>query len=51
MVIYSTKSEIKLFPNEWIFNIDIKDLVEHTMTFLDIINIKYSEEENINQYD
>jgi hypothetical protein len=35
---------------EWLFNINIKDLIKNTRTILDIINIKYTEEENIREY-
>ena len=35
---------------EWLFNIDISNLIKHTRTILDIVNIKYTEEDNIETY-
>ena len=35
---------------EWLFNIDSKELIKHTRTILDIVNIKYTEEDNIKAY-
>ena len=40
----------KLLNHEWIFDVDIKYIIKSTRTILDVLNIEYTEEENINNY-
>lgn len=50
MVLKRFESLRMIKNKEWLFDIDVKDIIKNTRTILDIMNIKYTEEDNINEY-
>ena len=50
MVFKRFESKRNIKNKEWLFDIDVSDIIKNVRTILNIINIKYTEEENIKEY-
>ena len=50
MVLKRFESMRMIKNKEWLFDIDIKSIIKNTRTILHVMNIKYVEEDSINEY-
>jgi hypothetical protein len=50
MVLTRFESKRNIKNKEWIFDVDISDIIKNVRTILNVVNIKYTEEENIKKY-
>jgi hypothetical protein len=44
------ESKRKIVNHEWIFDIDVEYIIKSTRTILDVLNIDYAEDSNLEEY-
>ena len=44
------ESKRKLANHEWIFDVEVDYIIKSTRTILDVLNIEYIEEKNVDEY-